>query len=646
MTILSSSFQEFLNRSLPGILLIILAGFLSYSNTFHVPFVLDDKLAIVDNQGIRGLKDIYGGPPTRILAYFTFALNYHFGGLEVAGYHAVNLCIHLITALLVYWLVRLTFRTPFLRGSRFAPRAGLVALLAALLFVVHPVQTQAVTYIVQRIASLATMFFLLAVVLYVLARLKSEVQDSRNKGQATAGKGEGAQETHDKREGVRKGFGPGSWTSNLAPVFLLAGSVLAAVLAMKTKEISFTLPLAILLYELFFFQSAWQRRLLYLLPVMATLPIVPLTVLGIGESTGDIVSDIDGQLRPDDTSIPRLHYLFTQFRVIGTYLRLLALPANQNLDYDYPVYTTFFTPPVFLSFLLLASLMAVAIYLHRISRQSAARRPTPDFHNPAASTQAFDPALRLISFGILWFFLALSIESSLIPIDDVIFEHRLYLPSFGALAAFAVLFLLGMERIRLLGIKLTIVIAGIMVASLALATFQRNHVWGDDVRLWQDVVRKSPAKARPYNNLGVALTEAGRYREAIEILAVAIEVKPSHPHAYNNLGRAYILTDQTRAALPLLNRAILLDPNYVDAHINLAAALNIEGKFSEAIQLLERKYSSLKGKAEVHFQLGVAYALQGNREAARRELAIVSRLDPGLASHLAGLPGMGVQVMR
>jgi protein O-mannosyl-transferase len=637
---MSSNQSNFFSRPLPALLGILLAGVIVYANSFQVPFILDDEVAIVRNDNIRHLGSYfassgwYAFSPPRFFSYLTFALNYRFGGLDVTGYHAINLIIHLTAALLVYALVRLSFRTPHLCSSRLAPRAGLVALLAALFFAVHPVQTQAVTYIVQRMASMATMFYLLAVVLYVQARLKTELQVSSLESQGGA---------YGKKP--------------LLPVILLlAGSVLAAVLAMKTKEIAFTLPLAILLYEGFFFQGDWKRRLLYLLPVLATLPIVPLSVLAGGESTGDSFSDLGEQARAQ-TSISRLDYLFTQFRVIGTYLRLLVLPINQNLDYDYPVYTTFFTPPVFLSFLLVAAILALAIYLFRNSRQSVdsgqaavdseqagvgirqlIQHPfVPDL-GPSALGLKNDPGLRLISFGILWFFLALAVESSLVPIADVIFEHRLYLPSFGAAAAFATLFFFAGERFsRPIGAKLSVVIAGVMVSSLALATFQRNHVWGDDIRLWQDVIAKSPGKIRAYNNLGVALTDAGRLGEAIEVLSLAIQVETFHPHAYNNLGRAYILAGQNSAALPMLNMAIRLDPNFIDAHINKAAVLNVEGKFREAVNLLERNYSFLEGRAEVHFQLGVAYASLGNREAARRELAIVSRLDAGLASHLAGL---------
>ena len=114
--------------------------------------------------------------------------------------------------------------------------------------------------------------------------------------------------------------------------------------------------------------------------------------------------------------VSRWDYLNTQFRVIVTYIRLLFFPVNQNLDYDYPIYRTFFTPPVFLSFLFLLGIFCWGIYL---------------LYRSYKSDQANRFWYRLIAFGIFWFFVTLSVESSIIPIQDVIYEHRLYLPSVG-----------------------------------------------------------------------------------------------------------------------------------------------------------------------------------------------------------------------
>jgi tetratricopeptide (TPR) repeat protein len=618
---ISLGIPAFLIRPLPAALLILLAGIIVYSNSFQVPFVLDDKQSIVVNSDIRSLDNFHASP-TRVVGYLTLALNYRFGGLDVTGYHVVNLCIHLVSGLLVYFLLLAIFRTPYFSpGGSVADdpavSGGLairpcVALFAALFFVVHPVQTQAVTYIVQRMTSLATMFYLLSVVLYVLGRLKAEGGRLKAEG----------------------------WK---VPVLLIAGSVISAILAMKTKEIAFTLPLAIVLLELYFFRGDWQRRLLCLLPILATLPIVPLGLLAAGESSGDVLSDVGEHLRAS-TTMSRLDYLFTQLRVIVTYLRLLVLPINQNLDYDYPIFRTFWTLPVLLSFLFLAALFVLAAYLFwrtRPARSEAHIPPATESSSSARqpSMRSADPLLRLISFGIFWFFLTLTVESSLVPIVDVIFEHRLYLPSAGAAMAFAALFFLAAGPFsRSTGNGLPfLIVACLLVIGLGWAAFQRNHVWGDDVRLWLDAAAKSPQKGRPFNELGAALEDAGRREEAMESFSLAIALDPSHYKARYNLADLYLISGHPEKSLPLLAEAIRIKPDFIPLYVKIGAALFRSGRYRDATVFLMDNLDRIGNNAEARFYLGAAYAFQGNYEAARRELAIVARLDPVLARDLAGL---------
>lgn len=607
------------NRSGLSVFLILVLGILAYSNTFHVPFFYDDKTSIVDNPVIRHLGNfIFGSSgylynPRRFLSYLSFAVNYHFGGLHVWGYHLFNLIVHLGCALLVYALLRLTFRTPFfqlhpstlntqhsvfdLQPSTFIP------LFAALLFVAHPVQTQAVTYIVQRMASLATFFYLLSLNLYILCRLRLADSAGR-RGNSTA-------PSHTR-----------------SPVFLLmAGSVFAAVLAMRSKEIAFTLPIAVLLYEAFFFRGEWKRRLLYLAPLLLTLPIIPVSVLAAAGHSRRALSHV-GAIARAGTDMSRLAYLETQFRVIVTYLRLLVLPVNQNLDYDYPIYKTFFTPPVFLSFLFLAALFALAVYLYLRSRQS--------FYstlNPQSSTRSSalnDPLLRLVSFGILWFFLALSVESSLIPISDVIFEHRLYLPSVGAFTAAGVVFAMILNRVRKPGMArgLVAVAAGIVLV-LTVATWQRNQVWGSALSLWQDVVAKSPQKARPYLSLGAALGKAGRMEEAIAALKKGIRLQPENPKPYVDLGAALASVGRREEAIKVLSQALKLRPDFPKALNNLGIVLHEAGRLDGSIAAFKKAIRLDPKNASAQYNLGRTYVTAGRLTEGVQALEQAIHLRPG-----------------
>ena len=535
------------------LLLVALVGLLAYSNSFGVPFVFDDESSIVANEVIRDLGSFLSGAgysynPRRFLGYLTLALNYRLGGLNVAGYHQFNLVVHVAAASLVWGLARLTLRTPYFeKGSDGAYPAGAtrswaawLPLIAALLFVSHPVQTQAVTYIVQRFASLATFFFLLALLLYARARLCDR-------------------------------------PCTTFPLVLYLCSLLAALAAMKTKEIAFTLPAVLLLYELLFFQSSARRRLLLAVPALLLL-VIPVSLAGSGAGVTARLSQL-ADLTRVQSDLPRLDYLFTQFRVVVTYLRLLILPVQQNLDYDYPVYRSFFAPQVLLSFLLLLALFLLSLYLlYRSPRQGSAPQQG---RGERAASQA-PPETRLISFGLLWFFVTLSVESSVIPIADVIFEHRLYLPSVGAfLAASATAVLvLGNSRRRLA------LSAALVVLVLAGATFSRNRVWCDAVTLNRDIVSKSPALARAHYNLALALDDAGRGAEAFREAETAARLDPEAPKPHNLMGSILAAGGRYREAIAELNQALRFDPEAAYLHANLASLHLATGATQPALEHL------------------------------------------------------------
>jgi hypothetical protein len=377
-----------LARKVTHIALITILVALAYVDSINVPFHFDDAPNIVDNPIIKdfnyftdvgcaaGLeKD--DALHSRYIGYLTFFLNYRAGGLHVTGYHLVNMLIHFINALLVYALVMQSFRTPVLRESRLSNKRQWVSLLAASLFAVHPVNTQAVTYIVQRLASLAALFYLVSMVCYIASRL-------------TVGR--------------RK------W-------LYYAGALVFAVLAMRTKENAFTLPLAMVLFEIMFFRGgAKRKRALLLLPFVLTMLIIPFTLFDLGKPVSQVMSDITERTAIQHRS--RYAYIATELRVMATYLRLLVLPINQNLDYDYPLYTSVTQGPVLGGLALVVLLMGLAVWLYR-------RR---------------EPAAKLASFGIVFFFLALSVESTLVPLYPI-YEHRVYLPGVGMMMAVSVGFL-------------------------------------------------------------------------------------------------------------------------------------------------------------------------------------------------------------
>jgi tetratricopeptide (TPR) repeat protein len=625
--------KSLFQKTVTHLILIVILGLIAYSNTFHVPFHFDDYDVIVNNPIIKDLQFFvepskaqdfdghfeYNTFKRRYIAYLTFALNYKFYGLNVASYHLLNLSIHIGNALLIYLLVILSFKTPYLKESTFKIHNKYIAVFTVLLFACHPIQTQAVTYIWQRVASLSTMFYLLSLVAYVKWRLSTITMPSS----------------------TSLNF---PWRGAV-PLYVL--SFISAVLAMKTKEIAFMLPVIVALYEFMFFKDKIKRKILYLFPLFLTMLIIPITLLSIDQPLGELIGDISEE-KLDSAGLTRWQYLLTEFRVIVTYIRLIFLPIHQNLDYDYPVYYSFFQSGVFLSFVLLLLIVCFGVYLFYRYRLSAAHT-------------------RLITFGIFWFFINLILESSIIPLSNIIFEHRMYLPSIGVFLIMGTLLCIGIEKFKdkWIGINRLIISAlSVIIIMLTVATYLRNNVWKDEISLWQDVVSKSPNKAGGHYSLGFAYVNLGLIDNAIEHYRIALSLNPNYRDVYMELGFSYMSKGLLDKAIELFNTAIKLNPELPDAHINLGIAYDKKGLTDKAIKqyiialrrnpdFVEAHYNlglvylrknsfeksiqhfhmSLKLNpydADAHYYIGIAYRSQGLIKKANEHFRIAQRLNPSL----------------
>ncbi|KAF0145023.1 MAG: hypothetical protein FD156_1350 [Nitrospirae bacterium] len=606
-----SSKWSLFNKPIVHFFLIAVFGLLTYSNTFTVPFQFDDIDNVIENYRLRDLNNFWPPSGSRWFGFLTFALNYHFGGLNTIGYHIVNLVIHIFNAILVYWLVVITFKTPFFsnqqsEGTNFDSLIHLFTyspLFIALLFVSHPIQTQAVTYIVQRFTSLATMLYLLSLVLYIKWR---EEQKAESRLYATR-------------------------------YTLYTASIISAILAMKTKEISFTLPLITIVYEFMFFEGNIKKRLLFLIPIILTMLIIPLGLTGTDSPIGDAIGELR-EASQETEQISRWDYLPTQFRVIVTYIRLLVLPINQNLDYDYTIYHSFFNPEVFLSLLFLLLIFAFGIYLLYANRYTLY-------------------ASRFLAFGIFWFFITLSVESSIIPIKDVIFEHRVYLPGIGIIIAFTSAGFYGLHFIirRLYSAnclpplresertelktrdylsRISLITAYLLLSAVvivfAISTYQRNIVWKDEVSLWEDAATKSPEKARVYYNLGKIYSAKGWGDKAIENYQTALKINPDFIEAHNNLGVEYKEKGWVDKAIEHYQIAIWLGPDFSTAHNNMGNAYIAKGWLDKAIEHYRLALRLKPDFMEAHNNLGVAYEKKGLLEEAINEYQTALLINPEL----------------
>ena len=592
-----------------GIVSIVSFGIILYSNILNAPFILDDYSAIVDSEAVKNIsQSLVNISSNRYLTSLSFAFNYAVGGLKPFGYHLINNSIHIFNALLVYCLVVLTFKTPFFT-SRLSPHASrhfFIAFSSAFIFIAHPIQTQAVTYIAQRATSMAAMFYLLSLVMYIKWRLSAEQQTSR------------AADQQNNRAAEQQ-----SRSKTTTALLLYCASLFSAILVMKTKEIAFTLPVVIALYEFSFFNktAASQyttsnlRRFLYLLPILLTLLIIPLSMLNLTAPVETITQDINIQSR-ETVNITRTDYLLTQFRVIVTYLRLLVLPINQNFDYNYPVYHSFFDLQVFLSFLFLLSIFGIAVYLFYKSRRT-------------------HYASRLVAFGIFWFFITLSVESSIIPIRDVIVEHRLYLPSIGFFiaAVLSVDYLFSNMRLK------TALMAAIVLA-LSVGAYNRNTIWKDPQTLWKDVIAKAPNNARAYNNLGVELKNKGEYDKAIEQFEKSLKADKNYTSVYFNLGDVQYRLGNYEDAVVYLKKALTLKLNqqlHLDVLNKLGRTYSAMGQTESAIDAFKEAIKVYPTAVAPYNNLGVQYIKTGRFDLAIETLekALKIREEPYIRANLS-----------
>lgn len=602
----SQPFDRFFNsRSLHGALIIVL-GIIVYSNTINVPFQFDDTAFIVENPIVKDFSffvdpskantnplvtmDFLIFSKTRFMSYLSLWANYRLGDTDVRGYHTVNLMLHLINALLVYFMVALTFKTPLLINSRLMERRQLIALFSGLVFVSHPIQTEAVTYILQRLVSLTAMFYLLSFTSYIASRLS-------------------------QRKKVKYG--------------LYALAIISATLAMKSKEIAFTLPVAIALYECMFFKDDLARRMLRLLPILLTMLIIPITYIRLDALNCGFENILHGDTSYSST-FSRTEYFFTQFSVLVSYIRLLFLPINQSVDHYHPIYRSFLEPRVLISFFSLGAVFLFGVYLYYRSRIS-------------------DNALRFVSFGIFWFFITLSVESSVLPVKEIMVEYRIYLPSAGFLSACTVLlFLLSDVLCRRYSFinKALMPTLVLLITVMAISAYERNAVWATPLNLWKDAAETSPEKLRSQYNLGYIYLSEGQYDNAIKQLNKALRINPrfarahyalglalkfqgrydeaiahiqeslrldvAKPHMYFELGNCYIAMKQYDNAIMNYNKALKMDPSFVSAYINLGYAYKSMNQLDKAIEYYNKAIQIYPRSPDLYYKVGNVY-MESNR---------------------------------
>ncbi|MEB2285645.1 MAG: hypothetical protein B6D46_08805 [Polyangiaceae bacterium UTPRO1] len=546
-------------------LLIALAAVVVYARTLDVPFVFDDVPAIVRNLRIRGWSSALF-TSDRPLVEMTLAANYAIGGLQVAGYHVFNLALHIACGWLLFDVVRRTLR---MTGA-LAGREDDAACLAALLFVVHPLQTEAVTYVIARSELLTALCYFAVLDLVLLA------------------------EAHPARRYV---------------LWVLAVAVCAC--GMLAKPIMVTAPLAVWWLSWWVLPPPTRPRLTFAAtPPAAEIPRRWPLHLGLCATWLVLVVLFSDRSHPGagfDIGITPLKYLRTQLGVTWHYFRLLVWPVDQVLDYDWPFATRWLAPAVLVPACGWVLLALALVVLARRRRRAA-------------------------TFWLGFALLALLPSSSVFPLADLVFEHRMYLSvgGFAALAALAA----GAAAAR--APRTVAVAAAAVVAVLGGLAVARNEMWRDPVVLWSDNLALAPAKQRVYRNLEEAYQRRGDHAGMRRVVLGEIEVlehlhhsDPRDARVLTGLANGLARVGRSEEALAAVLEAIRLDPRDPVARAAHGALLMQLARPEEAVPPLEMAAAMIEGhvgwierdtKRVVQVNLGWAYAAIGRTDDALRVL--------------------------
>ena len=553
---------------LPAI--VVAAALAAYLTSFGGQFILDDDKHIVQNRQIRDLSSL-GSVITdsrRPTVSVTLAVNYALGKLDVWGYHAFNLIVHVLAGVTLFGLVHRTLLSRRL-GGRYGPAAPWLALACALIWTVHPLQTQSVTYIIQRGESLMGFFYLLT--LYCLIRGVDDPQ-------------------------------PAVW---------YAGAVAACALGMGSKAVMVTAPVMVLLYDRIFIADSvaglLRRRWGLYLGLGATWLLLWTSgvVHGVLAPPPEAPATVGFAVQ----SIKPLEYAVTQPGVILHYLRLSFWPHPLCLDYVWPVARTAgaIIPPA----MVVVALLALTVWGLR-------RRPAGGFVGA-------------------WFFLILAPTSTFIPLQDIAFEHRMYLPLAGVVVGvvLAVHWALSRSGVGMIPGRVVggLALAAVTVA-LGYATFQRNRDYHTEAGMWQNVLATQPDNPIAHCGLGAILVDQGQFDQAIEHFSEALRVAPNLAEAQFNMGVAQHRSGALDGAIGYYRQALRLQTRMFLAHNNLGLALQDQGKLEQAVEHYRRALDINPRFPDARNNLAGVLAQQGKPEEAFSHWRELLRLQPDdVATH-------------
>lgn len=522
-----------------------------YANSFKNEFVWDDASLVENNVLIKDARNIpkifttylFAGVDSpsnfyRPIQNLSYLFDYSLWKLNPFGYHLTNTVIHAANAMLLYLLIFTLFENI------------LFALIASILFSIHPIHTEAVAYISGRADLLGALFGLISILMFLRYR-----------------------------------------TTKTAVIFhpYYITSLVSFIFALLSKEVSVVVPLLIIVcdYVNSFRQKRVFRSYLSFFLILLIYGILRYTLLYF-PSEKSIYADL--------SLFPRL---LTTFYAILQYFKIIIFPFNLHMERSVALAVSFFEPRIMSSAMFLSCLVFLVL-------------------KNRTKWKAF-------SFGIGWFFISLLPVSNIVPLNSLMAEHWLYLPSIGLFLVMAV------AINKLIQSKFPKILSYLFAASIfvyfSFLTVKQNFIWRDGITLYQHTLKFSPFSASVHYNLGNSFDKLGMFDKAISEYEKAISIRPQYPDAYNNLGLMYFKKSNYKEAVNFFKKSLEIASGDFKVLINLAESYRHLEDFDSALETYEKTKKIKPTNVQPYINSGVIYTLRNDYARSSEEYKMALSLD-------------------
>ncbi len=541
-----------------------------YYPSLHYEFQFDDLANITKHFQIRHYSFyelFFSG--TRWISYWLNSIHYKIGAFDPFSYRVGNICIHIFNGLLVFFIIS-KLLSLVRDNSFFKQYAFSLSWITTALFLLHPVQTQTVSYVIQgQLEGLA----MLSTLLLIFCFLRTA------QAQSLFGKIIGA--------------------------FSL---VTVSILLCGTKEIAIVAPILVMVIDWFFIsqgnlrsikKNIWTHTLIAVAIIGGYLKLLKpaffATILGLSFQAKNNIGNIITQ-NPTDAITP-FHYFISEFKVILHYLTVFLWPFNMSVEYDCKLVDHFLAYDCIIPFFVLAILISFVIRLFLKNK------------------------IHPIVFGALWFAICIAPRSTIVPSPELIVDYKTYMASFGwffviasALVWTVIYALTFIENIYSRNLLALRYIAPLfLVLPLGFMTQKRNTIWRSGLEFWQNMIDNAPQKARAYNNYGVELSlKLGKFVESIPYFQKAIDMDHLYPDPYNNIAVAYAQIGQIDRAIESLKQVLRINPYHPEGYNNIASFFLQKKDYINARRALDNALALRPYYGKAHFNLGRLNLEEGN----------------------------------